>query len=76
MTRKDEQVEHYEIRLPYSRSDTLAAAGPEMEMVGMGSDTTVLIGAQRDQPELHSPLLARIAEMGLDVIEVRQSENG
>ena len=39
----------------------------------MGSDTTVLIGVLRDQSELHS-LLARIAEMGLDVTEVRQSE--
>ena len=66
-------MKHYEIRLPYSRSDTLAAAFPEMEAVAMGSDTTVLIGVLRDQPELHS-LLARIAEMGLDVTEVRQFE--
>lgn len=71
--RKDEQVKRYEIRLPYSRSDTLAAAFPEMEAVAMGLDTTVLVGVLRDQSELHS-LLARIAEMGLDVTEIRQSE--
>ena len=69
-------MKHYGIRLPYPRSDTLAAAFPEMEAVAMGSDTTVPIRVLRDQPELHSPLLARIAEMSLDVTEVRQSEKG
>ena len=66
-------MKHYEIRLPYMRSDTLAAAFPEMEAVAMGPETTVLIGRLHDQADLYT-LLARIAEMGLDVTEVRQSD--
>ena len=66
-------MKNYEIRLPYMRSDTLAAAFPEMEAVAMGAETTVLIGQLHDQADLYA-LLARIAEMGLDVTEVRQSD--
>ncbi|KQN86586.1 hypothetical protein [Arthrobacter sp. Leaf69] len=64
-------MKHYERRLLYPRSDTLAAAFPEMEAVAMGSDTTTPIRVLRDQPELHSQLLARISEMSLDVTDVR-----
>lgn len=64
-------MKRYEIRLPYALSETLAAAFPEMEAVQLGSSTTILTGLLRDQSELHG-LIARIADMGLDIIEVRQ----
>jgi len=59
----------YEIRLPYDLSDTLAAAFPEFNAVQIASSTTVLTGALHDQAELHG-VLARIADMGLDLAEV------
>jgi hypothetical protein len=64
-------VKRYEIRLPYPRSDRLAAAFPEMEAVQLGPKTTVLVGTLCDQTQLHG-LLARIADLGLEIVEVRQ----
>lgn len=64
-------MHRYEIRLPYSRSDTLAAAFPEMEAMQLTPATTMLIGILQDQSELHG-ILARIADMGLEITEVRQ----
>ena len=64
-------MRRYEIRLPYALSDTLAAAFPEMEAVQIAPSMTMLIGILRDQAELHT-LLGRIADMGLDIVEVRQ----
>ncbi|MFK0400864.1 hypothetical protein ACIQTT_00890 [Microbacterium sp. NPDC090225] len=61
----------YEIRLPYARSDTLAAAFPELEAVQIDRSTTLLSGPIRDQAELHG-LLMRIAGMGLEITEVRR----
>lgn len=65
-------MKRYEIRLPYATSETLAAAFPEMEAVQIGPSMTMLIGPLQDQTELHG-LLARIAEMGMEITEVRQS---
>ncbi|MCI1017718.1 hypothetical protein HWD99_03670 [Microbacterium sp. C5A9] len=67
----DSRIKHYEIRLPYARSDTLAAAFPELEAVQIDPSTTLLSGPIRDQAELHG-LLMRIAGMGLEITEVRQ----
>jgi hypothetical protein len=64
-------VRRYEIRLPYARSDTLAAAFPELTAVEISPSVTLLTGVLHDQAELHG-LLHRIADMGLDIIEVRQ----
>jgi hypothetical protein len=64
-------VKRYEIRLPYALTDRLAAAFPEMEAVQIAPATTILVGTLRDQTQLHG-LLARIADMGLEIIEVRQ----
>jgi len=64
-------VKRYEIRLPYALSERLAAAFPEMEAVQIAPATTILIGILHDQTELHG-LLARIADMGLEILEVRQ----
>ncbi|RZU66702.1 hypothetical protein EV379_3068 [Microterricola gilva] len=66
-------MKRYEIRVPYALSETLAAAFPEMDAVQIGPSTTMLIGVLRDQSELHG-LLARIAELGLDITEVRQND--
>jgi len=60
-----------EIRLPYALSDTLAAAFPELNAVAIAPNSTMLVGPIRDQAELHS-LLARIADLGLEITEVRQ----
>lgn len=65
-------MKRYEIRLPYALSETLVAAFPEMEAVPIGTSTTMLIGMLQDQTELHG-LLARIAELGMEITEVRQS---
>ena len=64
-------MKRYEIRLPYALSERLAAAFPEMEAVQIAPATTILIGILHDQTELHG-LLARIADMGLEILEVRQ----
>jgi hypothetical protein len=71
MGSRDAHVKNYEIRLPYARSDTLAAAFPELEAVRIDPSTTLLSGPIRDQAELHG-LLTRIAAMGLEITEVRQ----
>jgi hypothetical protein len=65
-------MQRYEIRLPYALSENLAAAFPEMEAVQLTPKSTVLIGFLKDQAELYG-LLARIADMGLEIIEVRQA---
>lgn len=65
-------MKRYEIRVPYAMTETLAAAFPEMEAVPIGPSMTMLIGMLQDQTELHG-LLARIAEMGMEITEVRQS---
>ena len=64
-------MKRYEIRLPYSLSDALAAAFPELHAVQIAPSTTILIGTLHDQEELHG-ILARIADMGLEISEVRQ----
>ena len=64
-------MKRYEIRLPYALTDRLAAAFPEMEAMQIAPATTILVGTLRDQTQLHG-LLARIADMGLEIIEVRQ----
>ncbi|GAB3802574.1 hypothetical protein GCM10028798_20050 [Humibacter antri] len=64
-------MKRYEIRLPYALSERLAAAFPEMEAVQIAPATTILVGTLRDQAQLHG-LLARIADMGLEILEVRQ----
>lgn len=64
-------MKRYEIRLPYALSDRLAAAFPEMDALQIAPATTMLIGTLQDQTELHG-LLARIADMGLEILEVRQ----
>lgn len=65
------EIHRYEIRLPYALSETLASAFPEMDAVQIAPATTMLIGVLQDQTELHG-LLARIADMGLEIVEVRQ----
>ncbi len=63
-------MSRYEIRLPYAWSDTLSAAFPEFDLVQIGPAETLLIGALHDQTELHA-LLARIADLGLEIAELR-----
>lgn len=65
-------VQRYEIRLPYECSGTLSAAFPEMDAVAIGPSTTLFIGSLEDQTELHG-ILARMATMGLEIAEVRQT---
>ncbi|MGN6198145.1 hypothetical protein [Humibacter sp.] len=64
-------MKRYEIRLPYAFSERLAAAFPEMDAVQIAPSMTILVGNLRDQTQLHG-LLARIADMGLEILEVRQ----
>ncbi|SOC88181.1 hypothetical protein SAMN05660766_1879 [Curtobacterium sp. 314Chir4.1] len=64
-------MRRYEVRLPYARSDTLAAAFPEFEVVQVAPAQTLLVGTLHDQVELHA-LLARIADLGLEISEIRQ----
>lgn len=64
-------MNRYEIRLPYALSDTLVAAFPELTAIELGPALTILTGVLQDQTELHG-ILQRIAEMGLEIREVRQ----
>ncbi|SOC86899.1 hypothetical protein SAMN05660766_0563 [Curtobacterium sp. 314Chir4.1] len=64
-------MHRYEVRLPYALSDTLAAAFPEYELVQVAPAQTLLVGELRDQTDLHA-LLARIADLGLEIAEFRQ----
>ena len=64
-------MKRYEIRLPCAYSDMLAAAFPEMDALAIAPAATLLVGVLKDQTELHS-VLERIAEMGLEITEVRQ----
>jgi hypothetical protein len=63
-------MSRYEVRLPYALSDTLAAAFPEFDLVQIGPAETLLVGDLSDQTELHG-LIARIADLGLDIAELR-----
>ena len=64
-------MSRYEVRLPYASSPTLEAAFPEFELVQVAPAQTLLIGTLEDQTALHA-LLARIAELGLEIAELRQ----
>jgi len=64
-------MSRYEVRLPYALSDTLTAAFPEFTLVQIGPGETLLVGDLADQTQLHG-LLARIADLGLDIAELRQ----
>lgn len=61
----------YEIRLPYALSDNLADAFPEMDAVEIQPACTLLVGTLQDQTELRG-ILARIEDLGMDFLEVRQ----
>jgi hypothetical protein len=60
----------YEIRIPCALSETIRAAFPELDAVQLSPSSTVLAGPIRDQSELHA-LLARIADLGIDITEIR-----
>lgn len=62
-----------EVRLPYASSATLEAAFPEFALVQIAPAETLLIGTLRDGSELHT-LLARIADLGLEITELRQEQ--
>ncbi|GAB3120772.1 hypothetical protein [Glaciibacter psychrotolerans] len=62
-------MKRYEIRLPYALSPTLAAAFPEFDALPIAPSTTLLTGMLNDQSELQG-ILARIADMGLEIAEV------
>ena len=62
-----------EVRLPYASSATLEAAFPEFALVQIASAETLLIGTLRGECELHT-LLARIADIGLEITELRQEQ--
>ncbi|MEG8036625.1 MULTISPECIES: hypothetical protein [unclassified Curtobacterium] len=64
-------MSRYEVRLPYAMSETLVAAFPEFSLVQIGPGETLLVGDLSDQTQLHG-LLARIADLGLDIAELRQ----
>ena len=65
-------MSRYEVRLPYASSDTIAAAFPEFDVVQVAPAQTLLVGTLRDQTELHA-LLARLADLGLEISEIRQA---
>jgi hypothetical protein len=65
-------MQRFEVRLPYATSETLAAAFPDFRLVPVAPSQTLLVGAVRDQSELHH-LFARIADLGMDIIEVRRA---
>ena len=65
----------YEIVLPHARSDRLAAAFPEFDCAGVSRERTVLVGELHDQAELHS-VLARLADLGLELDQVRRIDPG
>jgi hypothetical protein len=60
----------YEIRIRGHLGDTMRSAFPDLEATTRGNDT-LLRGQVRDQPQLHG-LLARIEELGLDLLEVHR----
>ena len=62
----------YEIRLPYALSDNLAETFPELTAIQVAPASTMLIGELRDQADLQG-VLARIADLGLDITEVRRA---
>ncbi|ROP66105.1 hypothetical protein EDF24_2849 [Curtobacterium sp. PhB130] len=64
-------MSRYEVRLPYTLSETLTAAFPEFELLPIGPAETLLVGDLDDQTQLHG-LLARLADLGLDIAELRQ----
>jgi hypothetical protein len=68
-------VVRYEIRLPYALSENLAEAFPELTAIQVAPASTMLVGELRDQSDLQG-VLARIADMGLDITEVRRAVDG
>jgi hypothetical protein len=68
-------VARYEIRLPYALSENLAEAFPELTAIQVAPASTMLVGELRDQSDLQG-VLARIADMGLDITEVRRAIDG
>lgn len=62
-------IAEYEIRVPHAASDLLRQAFPELAIVPIAENATLLIGLVRDQSELHG-ILARISDLGLDIVEV------
>ena len=62
----------YEIRLPYALSDNLAETFPELTAIQVAPASTMLIGELRDQADLQG-VLARIADLSLDITEVRRA---
>lgn len=62
----------YEIRLPYALSPNLAETFPELTAIQVSPSSTMLVGELRDQADLQG-VLARIADLGLDITEVRRA---
>jgi hypothetical protein len=60
----------YEIRIACALSGTIRAAFPELDAVQLSPSSTVLAGPVRDQADLHA-ILARIADLGIDIMEIR-----
>ncbi|MGO4103996.1 hypothetical protein AB4Y63_08585 [Leifsonia sp. YAF41] len=60
----------YEIRIACALSETIRAAFSELRAVELSPTSTLLTGDIRDQSELHG-ILARIADLGIDITEVR-----
>lgn len=63
----------YEFRIHCEPSPVIREAFPELSLVQIASDTSLLRGPVRDQAELHG-LLARFAALGITVIEMRSSD--
>lgn len=64
-------MRNYEIRVPHAASDTMRMAFPELQIIPLSERMTLLCGPVRDQSELHG-LLARLADLGMDITEVRE----
>lgn len=62
----------YEFRILCEPSPLIEEAFPELSLVQIASGTSLLRGPVRDQAELHG-LLARLAALGITVIEMRSN---
>jgi hypothetical protein len=60
----------YEIRIACGLSEAIFSTFSEMRAVELSPTSTLLTGEMRDQSDLHG-LLARIADLDIDIIEVR-----
>ncbi len=60
----------YEIRINCALSETIRSAFSDLRAVELSPESTLLSGDIRDQSELHG-LLARIADLGIDITEIR-----